>query len=113
MALATHQAQLYTTLQQAYDELRQSQQTVMQQERLRALGQMASGVAHDINNAICADRALHRFAAGARKPSLSDRARGYLNIIRRAIDDVGETVAAACASSTGRRTGKQRSRRSI
>ena len=42
----------YAALQQAYDELRQSQQTVLQQERLRALGQMASGIAHDINNAI-------------------------------------------------------------
>jgi GAF domain-containing protein len=52
VALAAHQAQLYGALQQAYDDLRQSQQVVMQQERLRALGQMASGIAHDINNAI-------------------------------------------------------------
>ena len=52
MALAAHQAQLYGALQQAYDDLRQTQQAVMQQERLRALGQMASGIAHDINNAI-------------------------------------------------------------
>ena len=52
VALAAHQAQLYSALQQAYDDLRQTQQTVMQQERLRALGQMASGIAHDINNAI-------------------------------------------------------------
>ena len=36
-ALAAHQAQLYGALQQAYDDLRQSQQAVMQQERLRAL----------------------------------------------------------------------------
>ena len=52
MALASHQARLYGILQQAYDDLRQTQHTVMQQERLRALGQMASGIAHDINNAI-------------------------------------------------------------
>ena len=52
VALAAHQAQFYSALQQAYDDLRQTQQTVMQQERLRALGQMASGIAHDINNAI-------------------------------------------------------------
>ena len=52
VALAAHQAQLYDALHQAYDDLRQSQQAVMQQERLRALGQMASGIAHDINNAI-------------------------------------------------------------
>ena len=52
VALAAHQAQLYTKLQQAYEELRESQDTILQQERLRALGQMASGIAHDINNAI-------------------------------------------------------------
>ena len=91
VALATHQAQLYTTLQQAYDDLRQSQQTVMQQERLRALGQMASGVAHDINNAV-APIALYTDSLLEHESGLSERARGYLNIIRRAIADVGETV---------------------
>jgi signal transduction histidine kinase/ActR/RegA family two-component response regulator len=91
VALATHQAQLYATLQQAYDELRQSQQTVMQQERLRALGQMASGVAHDINNAI-APIALYTDSLLEHESGLSERARGYLSIIRRAIADVGETV---------------------
>lgn len=91
VALATHQAQLYATLQQAYDDLQQSQQTVMQQERLRALGQMASGVAHDINNAI-APIALYTDSLLEHEAGLSERARGYLNIIRRAIADVGETV---------------------
>jgi C4-dicarboxylate-specific signal transduction histidine kinase len=52
VALAAHQAQLYGALQRTYEDLRQSQQTVLQTERLRALGEMASGIAHDINNAI-------------------------------------------------------------
>ncbi len=63
VSLAAHQSQLYEALHQAYDDLRQTQQTVMQQERLRALGQMASGIAHDINNAISPRGALHRIAA--------------------------------------------------
>jgi nitrogen-specific signal transduction histidine kinase/ActR/RegA family two-component response regulator len=79
-------------LQQAYDDLRQSQQTVMQQERLRALGQMASGIAHDINNAI-SPVALYTESLLEREPHLSERGRGYLVTIARAIDDVAATVA--------------------
>ena len=92
VALAAHQAQLYTALQQAYDDLRRSQQTVMQQERLRALGQMASGVAHDINNSI-SPIALYTESLLEREPSLTDRARSYLSIIQRAIEDVAQTVS--------------------
>ena len=92
VALAAHQAQLYEALQRAYDDLHQSQQAVMQQERLRALGQMASGIAHDINNAI-SPIALYTESLLEREPGLSDRARNYLSTIQRAIEDVAETVA--------------------
>src|SRR6202035_2563627 len=92
VALASHQARLYGALQQAYDDLRQSQHTVMQQERLRALGQMASGIAHDINNAI-SPPSLYTESLLEREPNLSERARGYLTTIQRAIEDVARTVA--------------------
>ncbi|HEV7631609.1 MAG TPA: ATP-binding protein, partial [Steroidobacteraceae bacterium] len=92
VALAAEQAQLYGALQQAYDDLRQTQHTVMQQERLRALGQMASGIAHDINNAI-SPVALYTESLLEREPNLSPRARNYLTTIQRAIDDVASTVA--------------------
>ena len=59
----------------------------MQQERLRALGQMASGIAHDINNAI-SPVALYTESLLEREPNLSERARGYLETIQRAIEDV-------------------------
>jgi signal transduction histidine kinase/ActR/RegA family two-component response regulator/uncharacterized membrane protein affecting hemolysin expression len=92
VALAAHQTQLYEALQRAYDDLHQSQQAVMQQERLRALGQMASGIAHDINNAI-SPIALYTESLLEREPGLSDRTRNYLTTIQRAIEDVAETVA--------------------
>jgi PAS domain S-box-containing protein len=92
VALAAHQAQLYNALQQAYDDLRQSQKAVTQQERLLALGQMASGIAHDINNAI-SPVALYTESLLEREPDLSPRARGQLETIQRAIDDVAQTVA--------------------
>lgn len=92
VGLASHQAQLHSALQHAYDDLRQSQHTVMQQERLRALGQMASGIAHDINNAI-SPIALYTESLLEREPGLSDWARSSLTTIQRAIDDVAGTVA--------------------
>jgi signal transduction histidine kinase len=92
VGLAAHQAQLYGALQRAYDDLRQSQQAVMQQERLRALGQMASGIAHDINNAI-SPVAIYTESLLEREPGLSERARGYLKTIQTAIGDVAATIA--------------------
>jgi signal transduction histidine kinase/ActR/RegA family two-component response regulator len=92
VALAAHQAQLYGALQQAYDDLQQTQQQVMQQERLRALGQMASGIGHDINNAL-APIALHTESLLESEPNLTPRIREYLTTMQRAIDDISHTVS--------------------
>jgi signal transduction histidine kinase/ActR/RegA family two-component response regulator len=92
VALAAHQAQLHASLQQAYDDLRQTQQAVMQQERLRALGEMASGIAHDINNAL-SPMALYTDLLLDQEQDLSPKTRKHLLIIQRASDDVAKTVA--------------------
>lgn len=92
VALAAHQAQLYGSLQEAYDELRETQAAAMQEERLRAMGQMASGIAHDINNAL-SPVSLYTESLLETEKNLSERARGYLETIQRAVDDVAETVA--------------------
>jgi PAS domain S-box-containing protein len=91
VALAAHHAELYASLQQAYDDLRQTQQAVMQQERLRALGQMASGIAHDINNAI-SPMALSTEILLENESELSPRTRKHLQMIQQATDDVAKTV---------------------
>lgn len=78
-------------LEQSNEALRQAQQALIQQERLRALGQMASGIAHDIDNAI-SPIALYTEAMLEHETTLSERARGYLTAIQRAIDDVAQTV---------------------
>jgi signal transduction histidine kinase/ActR/RegA family two-component response regulator/PAS domain-containing protein len=92
VALAAHQAQLHTALQNSYEELRTTQQAVMQHERLRVLGQMASGIAHDINNAI-SPIMLYTDSMLEKEPGLSERGRGYLHTIQQAASDVAETVA--------------------
>ncbi|MHB8069710.1 MAG: hybrid sensor histidine kinase/response regulator [Desulfobaccales bacterium] len=46
----TPQKDLEENLTRAYRELHQTQEIVMQQERLRIMGQIASGIAHDISN---------------------------------------------------------------
>jgi PAS domain S-box-containing protein len=92
VALAAQQAQLYGALEQAYNDLLQTQQAVMQQERLRALGQMASGIAHDINNALT-PAALYTESLLESEPNLSPHARDSLTTIQRAIDDIAHTVS--------------------
>lgn len=92
VALAAHQAQLHGALQQAYDELRQTREAMLQEERLRALGQMASGIAHDINNAL-SPVSLYAESLLETEPNLSERGRGYLQTIQRGVEDVAQTVA--------------------
>src|SRR5258708_19912340 len=64
----------------------------MRQEKLRVLGQMASGIAHDINNAL-SPAALYVESLLEHEPGQSSRARSYLEIVRRAIEGVAQTVA--------------------
>ena len=77
---------------QQLQQLRQAQQALVQQERLRALGQMASGIAHDINNGI-SPISLYTDLLLAHETSLSESARDQLQTIRRAVEDVAHTVA--------------------
>ena len=92
VALSAHEDRLHKALEAAYNELRVTQATVMQQERLKALGQMASGIAHDVNNALSpvvgfADLLLRS------EQGLSTNGKRYLKHIRTAGEDIAHIVA--------------------
>jgi GAF domain-containing protein/CheY-like chemotaxis protein/anti-sigma regulatory factor (Ser/Thr protein kinase) len=53
-ALALRSASLYGEHSRAYGELAAAQDQLVRTEKLRALGEMASGVAHDFNNVLAA-----------------------------------------------------------
>jgi signal transduction histidine kinase/ActR/RegA family two-component response regulator len=90
--LETRVAERTRELEVAYQTLRQTQQASMQQERLRALGRMASGIAHDINNALT-PATLYAQSLLDHDKTLNAEARNDLAVIQQAIDDVTQTVA--------------------
>jgi len=92
VALAGRQARLLADLERAYNEIRQTQSAVMQQERLRALGQMSSGIAHDLNNAM-SPAMLYVQLLLEHELNLSDHAKKLLASIQHSIQDIAQTVA--------------------
>jgi signal transduction histidine kinase/ActR/RegA family two-component response regulator len=52
MSISIENAQLFSNLKQTLQELKQAQDQIVQAEKLRAMGEMASGVAHDFNNVL-------------------------------------------------------------
>ena len=91
VAQAIYGARLVDDLRSMNAELVETQQQVMQQARLRALGQMAGGIAHDINNALSpvvgfSDMLLQRTA------DLDEHSKKLLQLIRLAALDISRIV---------------------
>jgi CheY-like chemotaxis protein len=64
----------------------------VQQERLRALGQMASGIAHDVNNALSPVLAFSELLL-KKEPNLSASGKKHLANIRVSAEDIAQIVA--------------------
>jgi len=86
-ALQRSHRQLEATLA----ELKTTQQQVLQQERLRAMGQMASGIAHDFNNSLSPIVGFAELLL--RQPDLAtDKAQGFVKLINTAARDATAVV---------------------
>lgn len=92
VALAARQAKLHRELEDAYNELRQTQATVLKQERLKALGQMASGIAHDVNNALSPIVGFSELLIKG-DFGLNQKGKNYLGYIGTAGHDIAHIIA--------------------
>ncbi len=80
-------------LEEAMDQIRQTQEHIVQQERLRALGNMASGIAHDFNNALAPIVGFtDLLLLHPNKLADHQRVRDYLNIVNTAAKDAAQVV---------------------
>jgi len=78
-------------LEETLAQLKTTQQQVLQQERLRAMGQMASGIAHDFNNSLSPIVGFAELLL--RRPDLpKDTARSYVQLINTAAHDAASVI---------------------
>ena len=80
-------------LRTVLDELHETQNRVIRQERERALTELASGVAHDFNNALSTVRGFtDLLLRSPDKLEERDTVRRYLNMVKTAADNAAKTV---------------------
>jgi signal transduction histidine kinase len=87
---AISNCQLFGRLRQAYDELRQTQSQLIQAEKMRALGELAGGMAHDFNNSLCG--VLGFLDLALTDDTLAGSVRGYLESAHTSALDAAHTV---------------------
>ncbi|MEN3002397.1 MAG: ATP-binding protein [Armatimonadota bacterium] len=80
--LRRHNRLLFEQLQQAYEELKRKSEALIQNEKMSAIGQLAAGVAHELNNPLTAvlgfAQIIHEKLKGKRPENWSDAEYGRL-----------------------------------
>ena len=87
--IAIDNARLFGELRAALEEIETTQQQVVQGQRLKALGEMAGGVAHDFNNALAVILGRTRLLLEQTPDSEVQR---QLQVIEKAASDAAQTV---------------------
>ncbi|MFW6045220.1 MAG: PAS domain S-box protein, partial [Planctomycetota bacterium] len=89
----TERKQAEEELRQAYEQLRKTQRQLVEQERRRALTTMASGIAHNFNNALSTIRGFtDLLLQSPENLEHREKATDYLEYVRKAADNAAETV---------------------
>jgi GAF domain-containing protein/CheY-like chemotaxis protein len=92
MSISIENAQLFFDLKQTLQELKQAQDQIVQAEKLRAMGEMASGVAHDFNNVLAVVLGNIQLLLYQLDRLSPEEIREGLKVIERSSKDGAETV---------------------
>lgn len=92
LSVSIENAQLFSELKQALLELKQAQDQIIQTEKLKALGEMASGVAHDFNNVLAVVLGNIQLLSYQLDHLRPEEVRERLKAIERSSKDGAETV---------------------
>jgi signal transduction histidine kinase/ActR/RegA family two-component response regulator len=92
MSISIENAQLFSDLKQTLQELRQAQDQVVQAEKLRAMGELASGVAHDFNNVLAVVLGNTQLLLHQLDHLGPEEIREGLKVIERSSKDGAETI---------------------
>ncbi len=92
VSISIENAQLFSDLKQILRELKQAQDQIVQTEKLKAMGEMASGVAHDFNNVLAVILGNIQLLLHQLDHLSPDEVRERLRTIERSSKDGAETV---------------------
>jgi len=98
---AISNCQLFGRLRGTYETLRATQEQLIRNEKMRAIGELASGMAHDFNNSLCGVLGFVEMAL--MDHALSSASRGQLELARTCALDAAQTVRRVQDFSRARR----------
>lgn len=80
LATTIEKVQLYNETRQAYEDLRRTQEQLLQSEKMSAVGQLISGVAHELNNPLTA---ILGYTQLLETEKLEPRVEGFIQKLRK------------------------------